>query len=187
MPNYKNIRDPRLDTVKKAVKQTELLLTQAKLKLASPEKKMNGLLADAFGVTADHWSKGTAMPIVSTVSNVCTKIATCMARSTILFEPRPPAAASQFAAYVVVNTKRDEVFLTKKFFGDYSMTERAAYLAHEYVHLCHWPSGHPGTSGESLAVLFARSPLGIPPEHSVNNAYCYQYFIEWFDEEFNSK
>jgi hypothetical protein len=184
MPTYKNLSPNDLPVVQKSVRRAGLLLAKAKTKLITPDSKMKQLLGDAFGVAPTHWNDGTARIAVTKIVNVLDKIVNCMARSRIIYASKPPADASQFACYVIVNTRRMEVFLTKRFFGGYSTVELAAYLAHEYVHLAHWPHGHPGVAGEQLAVLFARSPLGIPPHQSVNNAYCYQYFMEWLAEEF---
>ena len=184
MPTYKNLAGANMQTVQQAVVKAGLLLTNAKAKLATRDSKITSLLGDAFGIGPSQWSDGTAKIGVMNITNVLTKIASCMAKSTILFEPRPPANASQFACYVIVSTPRPEVFLTKLFFGGYSTVERAAYLAHEYVHLAHWPHGHPGVAGEQLAVFFERAPLGIPASLSVNNAYCYQYFVEWFAADY---
>ena len=180
MPKYEGPQQQQ-STVDTAVRKTTLLLSSAGQRLIRPEADgVRELLSDAFGITAKALADGSARGPIATIKNVLARISSYMLGSTLKYVAKPPSAASQFACYTIPSTGRAEVFLTPKFFsGGYSTVELAAYLVHEYVHLVHWPNGHPGASGEQLAVLFDRCPLEIPPAQSVNNAYCYQYFIEW--------
>ncbi|MFH0728426.1 MAG: M35 family metallo-endopeptidase [Pseudomonadota bacterium] len=168
-------------TARNAFDTAQKVLKSAGTRLAGNiDGTMAGLLNDAFGITPN-----TAVSAVGTIRSALTKIANYFQNGTFIYIWNPPANARGFAAYAQTQPRRPEVFLTDSFFTSNTRRERAGLLVHEYVHLHHYAAGHPGTQGELLRVSFGRSSLGIPPNHSVNNAYCYQYFVEWFAADYH--
>jgi hypothetical protein len=184
---FRNIRDRHLKTAEDAFNTANKVLKSAgqRLLASNIDDKMRRLLFDAFGITPNHWADGTAESTVGTIRNALAKIARYFQNGTFIYIWNPPPAARGFAAYTQTTPRRPEVFLTDSFFTSNTRRQRAGLLVHEYVHLHHYAAGHPGTQGEVLSVSFGRAPLNIPPNHSVNNAYCYQYFVEWFAAEYN--
>ncbi len=185
-PTFKNLTGVNLTAAQNAFSTAQKVLTAAKTKLATnPDPTMAGLLNDAFGITAARWLDPATTIAVGTIRNTLTKISQYFQNGTFVYIWNPPPDARDFAAYSQTkNPRRPEVFLTDPFFTKNSRRQRAGLLVHEYVHLHHYSAGHPGPHGESLGVSFGRSALNIPPSHSVNNAYCYQYFVEWFAADY---
>jgi hypothetical protein len=186
-PTFRNLTGNNLQTAKNAFDTAKRVLTIAGTRLGSNianDNKMVRLLNDAFGITPNHWLDGTAAVAAITIKGVLAKLAGYFENGTFIYIWNPPPNAQGFAAYSQTNPRRPEVFLTDPFFTRNTRRERAGLLVHEYVHLHHYSAGHPGSQGEQLSVVFGRAPLGIPPNQSVNNAYCYQYFVQWFAADY---
>ena len=180
-PTFGNLTGSHLTTAKNAFDTANAVLRNAGRRLASNiDGTMAGLLNDAFGITTPN----TAVSALTTIRSALAKMAKYFPNGKFIYIWNPPPNARGFAAYIQTNPRRPEVFLTDAFFTGYTRRERAGLLVHEYVHLHHYSAGHPGTQGELIRISFGRSPLGIPPNHSVNNAYCYQYFVEWFAADY---
>ena len=184
MATYPKMRPKETTTVRAAHDKAQALTDKliARLNVKPPAEKYQKLLAECFGIPVALWSTNAAKAATNAglVRAALQKVRTRMQGTTILFETNPPAAASDFAAYTTPGVAPFKIFLTAKFFqNSYSQAEKAGYLVHEYIHLCHYPAGHPGAGGETLAVIFGRSPLGIQMPDAANNAYCYQYLIQW--------
>lgn len=186
-PTFKNLTGNNLMTAQKAFDIANRVLTSARTRLAiQPDVKFGMLLNDAFGITPNNWLDPTAVMAVTTIRNVLIKIANYFQSGTFIYIWNPPPNARGFATYVETNPRRPEVFLTDSFFTGNTNRERAGLLVHEYVHLHHYSAGHPGTQGrEELNISFARSPKQISPNNSINNAYCYQSFVEWYAEDYH--
>jgi hypothetical protein len=185
-PTFRNLTGDHLMTARNAFDTANNVLKSAGTRLSGTiDGTMAALLSDAFGITPAHWLDGTAVSAVGTIRSALTKIANYFQNGTFIHIWNPPQNAQTFAAYTQTNPRRPEVFLTDAFFTSNTRRERAGLLVHEYVHLHHYAAGHPGTQGQTLRVSFGRSSLGIPPNHSVNNAYCYQYFVEWFAADYH--
>lgn len=179
-PTFRNLTGNHLTTARAAFDTASRVLKSAGTKFTgNMDNKMALLLSDAFGITP-----GTDGSAVNTIRGALAKIDRYFQNGTFVYVWNPPPDARGFAAYTQTNPRRPEVFLTDPFFTGNTRRERAGLLVHEYVHLHHYAAGHPGTQGELIRVSFERTPLGIPPNHSVNNAYCYQYFVEWFAADY---
>lgn len=184
MATYPRMRPQETATVRAAHGKAEALTDKliARLNVKPPAEKYQKLLADCFGIPVTLWNTNAAKAAADAglVRSALQKVRSRMQGTTILFEANPPAAASDFAAYTTPGVTQFKIFLTSLFFrNNYSEAEKAGYLVHEYIHLCHHPNGHPGAAGETLAVIFGRSPLGIQMPDAAKNAYCYQYLIQW--------
>ncbi len=172
--SYKRIAMESQDKAKALVDRA-----MQQLAMNPPKQKYQELLRDCFDIGVGEWAGPAASGKAMQIRDVLSKVRTFMANTTIRYVSNPPAAAQGFAAYTIPGQNPREIFITHSFVHNYTLKERAAYLAHEYIHLAHWPHGHPGPGGEHLAVSFGQSTLGIPFNDAMNNAYCYQYFIEW--------
>jgi hypothetical protein len=187
-PTFRNLTGNNLKTARDAFDTANRVLRNAGTRFAgnvATNNTMVQLLDDAFGIRPNHWSAGTAVSAVNTIRSVLAKIARYFANGTFIYIWNPPPQARSFTAYTVTNPRRPEVFLADPFFTRNTRRERSGLLVHEYVHLHHYAAGHPGTQGELVRLSFGRVPLNIPPNHSVNNAYCYEYFVQWFAADYH--
>lgn len=184
MATYPRMRPQETATVSAAHDKAQTLTDKliARLNVKPPAEKYQKLLSDCFGIPVPLWNTNAAKAAADAglVRSALQKVRTRMQGTTILFEANPPAAAADFAAYTMTGLSQYRIFLTSRFFlSNYRQAEQAGYLVHEYIHLCHYPGGHPGAGGESLAIIIGRNSLGIPMPDAANNAYCYQYLIQW--------
>lgn len=192
-PTFRNLTGRHLTTAQEAFNIANNVLNNATRRLGSNrdenrifiDERMKKLLQDAFGIEPGRLLEPAMVNAVATIRRALTKIANYFKNGTFIYIWNPPPNTRGFAAYTQTNPRRPEVFLKDAFFTHNTSRERAGLLVHEYVHLHHYAAGHPGVAGETLPAVFGRSPLNIPPNHSVNNAYCYEYFVKWFADDYN--